>query len=512
MPEREDDIRPDDNLDPRDTRGDSRARDPLDGAPSEESDTDETADACVVIYEPGESTDLDTRIEEMLDSEDATPDMLATLLEEVEPADAAESLSQLDSEESTEVIRRMEEESAADALAHMDLALAKTVLMDLDPPEAAELLGFMDPDDAVDLLQAMPRDQSAKILLQMPRHLAAHLGKLAQYAPETAGGLMSTDVIALPPGLTVAKAIEFLRNDPVFRDEDISAEDIYCLDAQHRLIGYISLRHMLLADPAHRIEDLMEHEVDAIRPETDREDVAREFAKYDHLTLPVIDQDNRLLGAVTIDDVLDIVEAEATEDAQKQVGVGVGESASSSVPRKLRGRSPWLIVNLFTSTVAAIVVLNFEGLIAQFAILAVFMPVIANQSGNAGQQSLAVTLRGIVLGEVKKGRSLPLLLRETAVGTVSGFLNGMLVFTGAAILGWLGLWGVNYKFGLVAWVAMTGALTVGCAAGASIPIVMRRLGFDPATASTIFLTMLTDSLSFLTFLGLAFVMQDWLVG
>lgn len=503
MPERED-IPPQDAL--------SSRPDPLTDGPSEETDTDETSDACTVIYDAGADDESVERIDELIDSENATPDVLAPLLEQQEPADAAEALSKMDSEESVEVLRRMEEEAAADALAHMDLALAKTVIMDLDPREAAELLECMDPDDAVDLLQALPREQASDVLRHMPRRLAAHLGKLAQYPPESAGGLMNTDVLFLPPGLTVERAIDFLRRDPIFRDPDNLIEDLYCLDDQQRLVGWLSLRSILLAEPDTPIETLMEREVDALRPDLDREEVAREFAKYDHLSLPVIDSDNRLLGVVTVDDVLDIVQAEATEDAQKQVGVGVGESAASTVPRKLRGRSPWLIVNLFTSTVSAIVVLNFDALISQLALLAVIMPVIANQAGNAGQQSLAVTLRGIVLGEVRDGRSLPLLLRETAVGTISGLINGLLVFTGAALIGALGLIeGVNYKLGAVAWIAMVGALTVGCFAGSSIPLVMRRLGFDPATASTIFLTMLTDSLSFLTFLGLAFALQGWLL-
>ncbi|MGP1309716.1 MAG: magnesium transporter [Phycisphaerales bacterium] len=508
MPERDDAQRGDSAPDLR-PKAD---RDPLADAPSEESDANETPDACTVIYDAGGGDESYDRIDELIDSETATPDMLAPLLEEQAPADAADMLERMGSGDSARVLRQMEEEAAADALAHMDLALAKTVIMDLDPREAGELLECMDPDDAVDLLQTLTKDQSAEVLRHMPRRLAAHLGKLAQYPPESAGGLMNTDVLFLPPGLTVSRAIEFLRSDPIFRDPDNMIEDLYCLDDEQRLVGWMSLRQLLLAQPEERIADLMEREVDVLRPNLDREEVAREFSRYDHLSLPVIDGDNRLLGVVTVDDVLDIVEAEATEDAQKQVGVGVGESSASGVGRKLKGRSPWLIVNLFTSTVSAIVVLNFDGLISQLALLAVIMPVIANQAGNAGQQSLAVTLRGIVLGEVREGRAFGLLMRETAVGAISGMINGMLVFTGAAVIGVLGLLeGVNYRLGAVAWIAMVGALTVGCFAGSSIPLLMRRFGIDPATASTIFLTMLTDSLSFLTFLGLAYLLQGWLL-
>ena len=192
------------------------------------------------------------------------------------------------------------------------------------------------------------------------------------------------------------------------------------------------------------------------------------------------------------------------------VGAGKEEAVYSSAGEKLHGRFPWLFVNLITSSLAAVVVLQFQGLIGEIAILAVLMPVIANQAGNAGQQSLAVTLRGIVLDQIRPHRSLPLVLREGLVGAINGMIGGLVVGTVITVLG-LFMGDVSWRLGLVAGIAMTFALAIGTLTGSSLPLLMRRLGFDPATASTIFLTMVTDSMSFFVFLGLAAVLQGWLI-
>ena len=271
------------------------------------------------------------------------------------------------------------------------------------------------------------------------------------------------------------------------------------------------MRALLLADPAQRVIAISEKRVDAVKPNIDREDVAREFEKYDYLVLPVVDDEDRMLGVITVDDVVDAIRQEGTEDAQAMFGAGRQEAVFSSVADKLRGRLPWLFVNLFTSSIAAIVVLQFDGLITSIAFLAVIMPVIANQAGNAGQQSLAVTLRGIVLDEVREGSALRLVRREAIVGMVNGTICGLLV--GGVVAGIEYLQhpeATMWKLGAVVGVSMTIALSVGTVVGSSLPLLVRRFGADPATASTIFLTMVTDSMSFLVFLGLASALSGWI--
>ena len=305
--------------------------------------------------------------------------------------------------------------------------------------------------------------------------------------------------------MLVREAVELIRN----ADPDAETEHVFVVDADGRLTGIVGLRLLVIAQAHERIADICNRHVDAIRSDVDSEAVALEFEKYDHRVLPVVDERDHLLGVVTVDDVLDSIRAEGTEDAQKMVGAGREEMVFSSVGDKLKGRLPWLVVNLMTSAIAALVVLQFESLIAEVAVLAVLMPVIANQSGNAGQQSLAVTLRGIVLDQVNSKVAGRLLVRESVVGLINGAIAGVLVgglVTVVSIAAGEGSW----RLGAIIAGSMTCSLTAGTFAGTGLPMLMRRFGADPATASTIFLTMITDSLSFLIFLGMASALSGWI--
>ena len=316
---------------------------------------------------------------------------------------------------------------------------------------------------------------------------------------------MTPDVLRIREEMSVIEAVQAIR----VADASEEMHSIFVVDAEGRLTGMLGYRRLVIAGPDERISDVCDREIAAIPPELDRETVAIEFEKYDYLVLPVVDGEGRLLGAVTVDDVLESILAEGTEDAQLMVGAGREEMVFSSTGDKLRSRIPWLIVNLITSSIGAIVVFQFEGLIAEIAILAVLMPVIANQSGNAGQQSLAVTLRGIVLDQVNHKVASRLLLRESMVGAINGLIAGILVGTliaSISIMSGSGTW----KLGIVIAISMTCSLTIGTFTGTALPMLMRRLGADPATASTIFLTMVTDSLSFLIFLGTAASLSGWL--
>jgi len=337
---------------------------------------------------------------------------------------------------------------------------------------------------------------------------AVKFRRLLEYPEKSAGGMMTTDYLAVRDTMTVREATEAIRRAEALGEDWLY---VFVVDWRGRLQGRATMRALLLAKPEQRVTEICERQVDAVKPDVGREDVAREFEKYDYLVLPVIDDEDRMLGVITVDDVIDAIRKEGTEKAQVMVGAGREEAVFSSVADKLRGRLPWLFVNLFTSSLAAIVVLQFYGLIGSIAILAVIMPVIANQAGNAGQQSLAVTLRGIVLDEVRGGAALQLVRREGTVGLVNGLICGLLV--GGVIAGieyWQAPETDMWKLGVVVAIAMTVALSVGTVVGSSLPLAVRRVGADPATASTIFLTMVTDSMSFLVFLGLASALAGWI--
>ena len=463
------------------------------------------------VVEATEPTPEDERVEELLAAITVDLPELADAVEQQEAPDAAETLEQIGEAKAVEVIEEMETESAADALAHMHPSLAVSVLEDLiseDPAYAGQLIEEMAPDDATDLLQNLGDEARDRLLGTLGKVEAVKFRRLLEYTEKSAGGMMTTDYLAVRDSMTVREATEAIR-----RAESLGEDWLYVfvVDWRGRLQGRATMRALLLADPSQRVMQISEKQVDAVKPDVDRDEVAREFEKYDYLVLPVVDDEDRMLGVITVDDVVDAIRQESTEDVQAMVGAGREEAVFSSVADKLRGRLPWLFVNLFTSSLAAIVVLQFDDLIGSIAILAVIMPVIANQAGNAGQQSLAVTMRGIVLDEVREGAALGLVRREAIVGLVNGTICGILVGSIVAMIEYFqqpdaAMW----KLGIVVAVAMTVALSVGTLVGSALPLVVRRLGADPATASTIFLTMVTDSMSFLVFLGLAYMLSGWI--
>jgi magnesium transporter len=271
----------------------------------------------------------------------------------------------------------------------------------------------------------------------------------------------------------------------------------------------VDLRDLLLSRANRLISDVLNPATKSIRVDLDREAVAHEFDRYDLSILPVVDADGTLLGIVTVDDVIDIIRAEQTEDVQKTVGAGAGEAVYSKLGDKFRGRFPWLVTSLFMTCAAAVVVLFFEELIREHTILAFLMPVLAALVGNAGHQALAVTLRGIVLDEVRPDRVRPLILREATVGLLNGCGLGLLVFLLVAALS-VFLESARWQIGAVAGIALAASMCAGTLAGSAIPLVMRRVGADPAQSSAIFLIMITDAVAFATFLGLARLASRWL--
>lgn len=468
----------------------------------------------VAVAEADTKSEADQVVERLL-GEDASIEELKPHVEEQDAPEAADTIESLDKAEQVALVHEMDNESAAEALVHMDAALAATVLIDLDPEEAVQLIELMDPDDAADLIQELPEDRRTALLAGMHPRRAAVLAKLALYDPESAGGIMTTDIVVLRSGQTIGQAIDRIKKQKLRDDQPY----IYVVDDLKRLLGTISLRDLLIIDDEEAVADHIDADIDSVLPETDREEVAKLFERYDYLTMPVVDQNRRILGMITIDDVIDIIAAETTEDALKQVGAGSDEQVISTVRAKLKGRLPWLAVNLGTASMAAAAVLPFQDAIELIPVVAVIFPIIANQAGNTGFQSLAVTLRGIVLGEIRKDRIRPLFMRELAFGLLSGAAIGVIVFGLIVGLGYLGratdiglFAGFDWRLALVAGAAMNGVMIVGCLVGTAVPLVMKRLGADPAAASSIFLIMLTDMFSFATFLGLVYFLRYWLIG
>ncbi|MEE8458698.1 MAG: magnesium transporter [Phycisphaerales bacterium] len=450
-----------------------------------------------------EASPQDERVAELIEHTIDVP-VLAEAVEQQEAADAADTLESLAEEEAADVLEQMDDQAAAEALAEMQTPLAVGVVQDLvdeDLGYAARLLVAMAPDDAADLLQALPVRFREQVLAAMPLGDASALRKLIAYDRESAGGLMTTDYLALRSGMTVSEAIEVIRAASI-PDE---IQHLMVTSSDGRIEGVVHVRGLLLGGRKQRISELMKATVKAVRPSVDREAVAREFARYDFSMLPVVDLDDRLVGIVTVDDVIDIIRDEQTEDVQKTVGAGAGEAVYSHVGQKFRGRFPWLAASLMLTGCAAIAVILFGDLIAERPILAFLMPVIAAVVGNAGHQALAVTFRGIVLDEVRRERVGPLVVREGLVGLLNGAALGLATFL---ILNLPIVPGASWQLGLVAGISIMFAMVVGTLAGAGVPLVMRSLGIDPAQSSAIVLIMITDALSFTTLLTLSSLLLE----
>ncbi len=453
------------------------------------------------VKDVAETSPHDERVAALLEHSIDVP-VLAEAVEQQEAADAADTLETLPEEEAAEVLEQMDDQSAAEALAEMQAPLAVRVLeeeIDEDISYAAKLIELMAPDDAADLLQEIGESYREEVLAAMPLAIATKLRELIGYDPETAGGLMTIDYLVLNNDLSVAKAVDRLRA----QDLPKVVQHLLVVGADNRVVGAVGLRDLVLGQPDQSLSEIMNPTVKAVRPEVDREEVAREFDRYDYSMLPVIDLDDRLIGIVTVDDVIDIIRAEQTEDVQKTVGAGAQEAVYSGVMEKFRGRFPWLMVSLVMMVPTAWIILGFEDLIRQAPILAMLMPVIAAIVGNAGHQALAVTQRGLVLEEVRRERILPLLVREWTVGLMTGFVLGAIILLGVGLLS-LGSTSASWLLGAVTGVGTMVAMSVGTLFGSLIPMLMKRLGFDPAQSSAIFLIMITDAVSFGIILSLSF--------
>lgn len=421
---------------------------------------------------------------------------LAHTIEEIPAADGAEILAGLEPREAAGVAEFLDPETAGRALSEMNNEDAAAVLSEMGPPEASVVLSRMDPDDRVDVLERIEPGRREALIGEMNAKDAANVRDLGQYPPDTAGGIMSTDVTALPEDLTAQEAIEALRR---LNEQLEQMFYVYVVDRAKMLVGVLSMRDLILVRPDRKIANIMRRNVVSVPATMDQEEVAELMQRYRYLAVPVTDSRNRLLGLITVDDVVDVIEEEATEDVQRLFGAGAEERLTSPWRFSFRKRIGWLLVNLATAFLAASVVGLFERTIETLAILALYMPVVAGMGGNASAQAMAVAIRGLGRDEVTRSQLRHVFHREIRVGAASGLVIG----SAAALIAWL----FHYNHGMLLGVLVALALfinhTLACVWGAAIPFLMKRLGFDPAQSATIFTTTLTDMIGFFTLLGLA---------
>jgi magnesium transporter len=410
-----------------------------------------------------------------------------------EPADLADVLSALDEKERVTVVQALPPELSSQALAEMPEAEhAGETLAALDPGQAAGIVEELDDDDAADILGDLNRVQQEQILSGVTDRY--EVDRLLRYDEETAGGRMTTHLVTVPDTATAEQALEEIRRQS---EEVEDFYQVFVVDDERRLVGLLPFKDLVISRPERPVRSFMAPADIFVTPDLDQEDVARLMARYNLPSVAVVDERNRLLGQVTFDDVIDVVEAETTEDLLKFGGVSPDEQLAAGWRPAVRSRLPWLSVNLATAFLAGGVVFLFQHTIQHTLALAVWMPVIAGMGGNAGTQALAVTVRRLALGLIPVDIFTRVVGKEILVGIINGLVMGVAVGTVATLIG------QGARLGIVVFLAMTGNLMVAGFAGAFIPLLLERFGIDPAVASSIFVTTFTDVCGFLLLLGLA---------
>ncbi len=384
------------------------------------------------------------------------------------------------------------------ALTEVDEAIRLEIVDALPNAQIARAVQELDSDDAVYILEDLDEEDQDEILAQLPFTERIRLRRSLAYPDETAGRRMQTEFVAVPPFWTVGQTIDYMREDQNLPDR---FTQIFVIDPTFRLLGAVDLDQILRTKRSVKIEDVMHETRHAIPATMDQEEAAREFEQYDLLSAAVVDENERLVGVLTIDDVVDVIQQEAGEDLLRMGGVG-DEELSDTVASISRSRVPWLLVNLGTAVVSASVISQFGATIEQMVALAALMPIVASLGGNAGTQTMTVTVRALATRDIDIYNAGRVIRRELAVG----LLNGSII---ALVIGLLaGLWFVNVDLGIVIAAAMVINMLAAAFGGIMIPLLLHRFGADPAISSSIFTTMITDVIGFVAFLGLA----SWWLG
>ena len=379
------------------------------------------------------------------------------------------------------------------ALTEVDEAIRLDIVEHLPNDKIAAALGEMDSDDAVYILEDMDEADQEEILAKLPFTERIRLRRSLDYPESTAGRRMQTEFVAVPPFWTVGQTIDYMRED---EDLPESFAQIFVIDPTFRLLGAVDLDRILRTKRGTKIESIMRETNHPIPAEMDQEEAAQEFEQYDLLSAAVVDENGRLVGVLTIDDVVDVIQEEAEEDIMRLGGVG-DEELSDTIAETSRSRVPWLLVNLVTAFVAASVISLFEATIEEIVALAVLMPIVAGMGGNAGSQTMTVTVRALATRNLDIHNAWRVVRREAGVGLLNGVLFGILI--GAVA----GFWFQDVNIGGIIATAMLINMFAAAVAGIMIPLVLDKVGADPAVSSAVFVTAVTDVIGFFAFLGLA---------
>lgn len=426
---------------------------------------------------------------------------ISELVEDIHPADILDILHE-NEDDFLKILDMLPEWFVADIVEEEEDEEKYALLKKFSEGKQKNILHEMSSDELTDLVGVLDEEESKDVLKKMDEEDREDVNKLLSYKSDTAGGIMATEFVSIRENKTVEKTLKYLQKEG---PEAETAYYLYVVDNDDILKGVVSLRDIVCNDFNTKISDITNTNVISVPYYMDQEEVAQEFKKYGFLTIPVVDEKNKILGIVTVDDIVDVMEEETTEDIHRLGGVDEEERVDGTLKESIKSRLPWLIVNLVTAILAAAVVGIFEGTISKVVTLATFMPIVAGMGGNAGTQSLTIVVRGIALGELTGENAKRVFLKELLVGLTTGVVIGFII----AILGLI--WEGNTVFGVVIGVAMVLNMMVATMAGYIVPVILKKLKVDPALASAVFVTTVTDVLGFFFFLGLATAFINYLI-
>lgn len=421
---------------------------------------------------------------------------------EQDPTLAAHSLETMDEDQAVSVLSALPHTLVSEIFTLLQPQIAAKLIQQLSEEQLGHILPRLNAEQGAALFLRLSEDQRKQLVERLPEKSKQQIQEVLTYPENSAGRIMHTDFLSFHSDIKVRNAIQRIR---LLARKKHTASYAYVVDKENHLVGVINMRDLMLAPGDSLLESVMRTDVFAVDCFMDREPLAEEFSKRRYFAAPVIDHEKRLLGVVKAEQLLEDVQEEATEDLQKMFGAGGDERVFSPISFSLKKRLPWLHVNLATAFLAGSVIAFFDDFIGKFPTLAIYLPVVAGQGGNAGAQSLAVVMRGLVMREIPAHKVWRLVFKEASIGLMNGLTIGLI--TAAAAI----LWHGNPYLGLVVGLAMIANLVIAGLTGAAIPLTMKAVGLDPAQCSNIILTTFTDVMGFVALLGFAVLFQTYLI-
>lgn len=416
---------------------------------------------------------------------------------EMNPVDIAALIEEFPENERTKIFRLLPKSLAADVFSYLPIELEQDIIIALSDREAGHILDNLNADDAADLIDEMPANVVKKLLANADPETRRDINHLLQYPDDSAGSIMTVEFMDLKESYTVEQSLRKIRMEGIDKE---TINTCYILNPHRRLLGAISLRRLLLSDPVEKMINIMEDHVISVSTQTDQEEVAQLFQKYDFTSIPVVDSENRLVGIITVDDIVDILQQEATEDIEKMAAITPTDKPymKTGVLETWKKRIPWLLILMISATFTGRIISHYEAALASYVVLTAFIPMLMDTGGNAGSQASVSIIRGLSLNEIDYSDTLKILLKELCVGILIGGTLAAANFVKLLIID-----RVSVTIAMVVCFTLIVTVIFAKLVGCSLPVLAKRLGFDPAVMASPFITTIVDALSLMMYFKIA---------